>query len=189
MCSARRNVRFTPESGHPRRSTFNARQVNFDYIDRDHRFVRHNACSYNPSGIYCDRAQATSQGKNMSENSTRTDGRDRETGRFLPGNSGNGGRKKGSRNKLGEQFLLDAYEEWKRSGPAALKTMAETDPGGFVRVIAAILPAKLDVTIESELFADAATFAEAFRIARQHIGAEETLQLEAIEYDAEANRA
>ncbi|MGB8827036.1 MAG: hypothetical protein WCD25_27220 [Pseudolabrys sp.] len=45
--------------------------------------------------------------------------------------------------------------------------MAETDPGGFVRMIAGILPAKLDVTIEHELFAAASTFAEAFRIARQ----------------------
>jgi hypothetical protein len=108
-------------------------------------------------------------------------GRDRN-GRFLTGNSG-GGRPKGSRNKLGEKFIEDAYAEWQKSGPAALKTMAETDPGGFVRVIAGILPAKLDVTIEHELFAAASTFAEAFRIARQHIGADETLQLKAIEHD------
>jgi hypothetical protein len=115
-----------------------------------------------------------------------TDRRDAR-GRFLTGNNG-GGRPKGSRNKLGEKFIEDAFEEWKKSGPAALKTMAETDPGGFVRVIAGILPAKLDVTIEHELFAEASTFAEAFRIARQHIGAEEALQLEAIEHDTETNR-
>ena len=93
-----------------------------------------------------------------------------ERGRFLAGNGGNGGRKPGSRNQLGEKFIEDAYAEWKKSGPAALETMAKTDPGGFVRVIAGILPAKLDVTIEHELFAAASTFAEAFRIARQHIG-------------------
>ena len=34
------------------------------------------------------------------------DARDRETGRFQPGNNG-GGRPRGSRNKLGEQFLND----------------------------------------------------------------------------------
>ena len=84
-------------------------------------------------------------------------GRDRN-GRFLTGNNG-GGRPKGSRNKLGEKFIEDAYAEWQKSGPAALKTMAETDPGGFVRMIAGILPAKLDVTIEHELFAAASTFA------------------------------
>jgi hypothetical protein len=61
--------------------------------------------------------------------------------------------------------------------------MAETDPGGFVRMIAGILPAKLDVTIEHELFAAASTFAEAFRIARQHVSDEETLELKVIEHD------
>jgi hypothetical protein len=115
-------------------------------------------------------------------NTTRTHDRRDERGRFLTGNIG-GGRPKGSRNKLGEKFIEDAFEEWKKSGPAALKAMAETDPGGFVRVIAGILPAKIDVMIESELFAAATTFAEAFRIARQHIGAEEALQLTAIDHD------
>lgn len=115
-------------------------------------------------------------------NTARTPDQRDERGRFLTGNNG-GGRPKGSRNRLGEKFIEDAFAEWQKSGPAALKTMAETDPGGFVRVIAGILPAKLDVTIESELFAAASTFAEAFRIARQHIGAEETLQLKALEHE------
>jgi hypothetical protein len=61
--------------------------------------------------------------------------------------------------------------------------MAETDAGGFVRMIAGILSAKLDVTIEHELFAAASTFAEAFRIARQHVSDEETLELKAIEHE------
>ena len=128
--------------------------------------------------------RAHHQGQNMTDTNTGiTPDRRDQRGRFLAGNSGNGGRKPGSRNKLGEKFIEDAYEEWKKSGPAALKTMAETDPGGFVRIIAGILPAKLDVTIEHELFAAASTFAEAFRIARQHIGAEETLELKAIEHE------
>ena len=50
-------------------------------------------------------------------------------------------------------------------------------------LIAGILPAKLDVTIEHELFAAASTFAEAFRIARQHVSDEETLELKAIEHE------
>ena len=119
----------------------------------------------------------------MATNTKQTsDGRDERTGRFLTGNNG-GGRPKGSRNRLGEKFIEDAYAEWKKSGPAALETMAKTDPGGFVRVIAGILPAKLDVTIEHELFAAASTFAEAFRIARQHVSDEETLELKAIEHE------
>jgi hypothetical protein len=131
--------------------------------------------------IFIEHYSAHRKGKRMTDmNTTRTlDQRD-ERGRFLTGNIG-GGRPKGSRNRLGEKFIEDACEEWKKSGPAALATMAKTDPGGFVRVIAGILPTKLDVTIEQELFAAATTFAEAFRIARRHIGAED--QLKAIEHD------
>ena len=71
----------------------------------------------------------------MSESKRHTvDGRDEKTGRFLAGNTGNGGRKPGSRNKLGEQFLSDLHQEWEKSGPAALKAMAEKDPSGFLRV-------------------------------------------------------
>jgi hypothetical protein len=105
---------------------------------------------------------------------TQTNGRDPETGRFLTGNNG-GGRPKGSRNKLGEQFLADLHAEWKKSGPAALKAMAENDPSGFVRVVANILPRELDfaLTTESELFRDCTDFLAAYRLARQHIGAED----------------
>jgi hypothetical protein len=105
-------------------------------------------------------------------------GRDRN-GRFLTGNSG-GGRPKGSRNKLGEKFIEDAYAEWQKSGPAALKTMAETDPGGFCRMVANILPAKIDqtLTVDIELFADVKTFTEAYRIAKEVIGADKNKMIE-----------
>jgi hypothetical protein len=106
---------------------------------------------------------------------TASDDRDPETGRFLPGNSGNGGRPKGSRNKLGEQFVSDLHEEWQRSGPAALKRVAEHDPVAFVKVVANILPSKIDttLTINPELFQEVANFREAWRIARQYIGADD----------------
>ena len=111
----------------------------------------------------------------MSENNSerQTNGRDPKTGRFLAGNNG-GGRKVGSRNRLSEAFLFDLEAEWEKSGPDCLKKMAALDPGGFVRVCANVLPAKLEqtVSIETDLFREAKTFAEAFRIARQHIGAE-----------------
>jgi hypothetical protein len=76
-----------------------------------------------------------------------TDGRDPETGRFLAGNNG-GGRQKGSRNKLGEAFIADAYRDWQKHGAAALRRMRETDPSGYVRVIAQILPDKLEVDVK-----------------------------------------
>jgi hypothetical protein len=43
-------------------------------------------------------------------------------GRWLPGNPG-GGRPLGSRQKLAEQFIRDAYELWKLEGPASLDRM------------------------------------------------------------------
>jgi hypothetical protein len=99
-------------------------------------------------------------------------GRDTETGRFLSGNIG-GGRPKGSRNRLTEQFISDLCQEWEKSGPAALEEIAKSSPVDFVRVVAALVPHRVDATmalIDSELLKEARTFAEAYRIARQVIG-------------------
>jgi hypothetical protein len=110
----------------------------------------------------------------MRENTERTngDGRD-ESGRFLTGNNG-GGRPRGSRNKLGEQFVSDLYSEWQKSGAAALKRMSQDDPTAFVRVVAGILPREIDATlsVDVDLFAECRDFAAAFRLARSVIGAE-----------------
>jgi hypothetical protein len=35
-----------------------------------------------------------------------------EKGRFVPGNNGGGGRPIGSRNQLGEAFIVDLYADW-----------------------------------------------------------------------------
>jgi hypothetical protein len=60
---------------------------------------------------------------------------------FKPGQSGNpAGRPKGSRNKLTEDFLADAYEQWQLHGSAALETMAKTEPAKFCQMIANLLP-------------------------------------------------
>ncbi len=100
--------------------------------------------------------------------------RDPETGQFLLGHTGFGGRPKGSRNKLGEAFLSDLLEEWSKSGPQALKRLAEDDPGAFVRVAASVLPKEIDATLNVDFaaIAEAQTFVEAYRMARDFIGAE-----------------
>ena len=68
---------------------------------------------------------------------------DPKTGRFLPGNTGFGGRPKGSRNKLGEEFLEDLHAEWTEHGKSTLKLAREDKPMDFVRMVAGILPRDL----------------------------------------------
>jgi hypothetical protein len=106
-------------------------------------------------------------------NKLRTDRDDQ--GRFLAGNIGNGGRKKGSRNKLGEAFISDLFELWQRVGPEALATMHKEDNSGFVRVCAALLPKEIDATLSVEhefLINSARDFGAAFRLAQAYIGAQ-----------------
>lgn len=71
---------------------------------------------------------------------------DPQTGRFLTGNSG-GGRKKGSRNKLGEAFVSDMYEAWTAQGPDVIARVIKDDPAAFLRSMVAILPKELEVTV------------------------------------------
>ena len=60
---------------------------------------------------------------------------------FKPGQSGNPtGRPKGSRSKLSNDFLTDAYAEWQEHGRAALQAMAKTEPAKFCQMVANLLP-------------------------------------------------
>lgn len=110
-----------------------------------------------------------------------TDNRNGTNGQFLQGKSGNPvGRPKGSRNKLGEQFLSDLRAEWEVSGAEALKRVAANDPTAFVRTVASILPREIDQTIniDSELFREVRDFRAAWALARQHIGADDDKLIE-----------
>ena len=65
---------------------------------------------------------------------------------FKPGDSGNpAGRPVGARNKLTETYCEDAYAAWLKHGAEAFDTLAENDPGTFVKVIASLMPR--DVTL------------------------------------------
>ncbi len=65
--------------------------------------------------------------------------KDPKTGRFLSGNSG-GGRPKGSRNKLGEQFLSALAEDFAEHGHEAIVACREAKPNEYVKIIAGLLP-------------------------------------------------
>jgi hypothetical protein len=68
--------------------------------------------------------------------------RNTETGRFLTGNSG-GGRPKGSRNKLGEQFLEALAQDFTVNGQAAIVACREEKPTEYLKVVASLLPKEL----------------------------------------------
>lgn len=74
-----------------------------------------------------------------------------EKGRFLPGNSGFGGRPKGSRNKLGEAFIAALYDDFAENGVAVIARVREEDPATYVKVCAGLLPKELRISDEREL--------------------------------------
>lgn len=74
---------------------------------------------------------------------------------FLPGQSGNpAGRPKGSRNKLGEEFIQKLYADFQEHGEAAIVKVREEKPEHYLKVIAGILPKELKITNESDLTDD-----------------------------------
>lgn len=73
-------------------------------------------------------------------------GKKQKASLFKPGQSGNPkGRPKGAKNKLGEDFLNDIHDLWKLNGKDYLVSMAERNPGEFVRVVASVLPKEITV--------------------------------------------
>jgi hypothetical protein len=64
---------------------------------------------------------------------------------FQPGNSGGPGRPRGSRNKLSESFLDALYQDFQTSGIAAIVAARAESPLGYVRMIASLMPQKLEL--------------------------------------------
>ena len=71
-----------------------------------------------------------------------------EKGRFVAGNSGNGGRPKGSRNKLGEAFVAALLNDWEENGVEAIAKVRAEKPDAYLKVIASILPKELNVNVQ-----------------------------------------
>lgn len=74
---------------------------------------------------------------------------------FKPGQSGNPkGKPKGSRNKLGEDFIAALHDDFQEHGVTAIQSVRLEKPDAYIKVIASILPRELKVTTENDLTDD-----------------------------------
>lgn len=62
---------------------------------------------------------------------------------FVAGGPPGPGRPKGARSKLGEAFLRALKADFAAGGLDAIQRMRATDPSGYVRTIASLLPKEL----------------------------------------------
>jgi hypothetical protein len=62
---------------------------------------------------------------------------------FQPGGPGGPGRPKGAKNRLGERYLCDLEEAWKEHGAEVIRSVIESDPATFLKVVASLVPKEL----------------------------------------------
>jgi hypothetical protein len=80
------------------------------------------------------------------EQTISTDEKPRPAHLFGPGNNANPkGRPKGSRNKLGEEFVAALQRDFEAHGEKVIETVRIDKPDQYLKVIASILPKELNV--------------------------------------------
>ncbi|MBH5372814.1 hypothetical protein [Bradyrhizobium glycinis] len=99
---------------------------------------------------------------------------DEKTGQFLPGNKGNGGRRKGARNRLHADFVVALQEHFTEFGKAAIDIVFKESPKDYLKIITAVLPkefiledGRLDAMGDEEI---AEYLAEIRRLKAEQIG-------------------
>jgi hypothetical protein len=83
-----------------------------------------------------------------------TNGEEKEDGRskgwIKPGEVRNpAGRPKGTRNKLGEDFLKDLHDAWKTKGKGAIDCVVKDRPHEFLKVVAGLLPKDINIKVDA----------------------------------------
>jgi hypothetical protein len=99
-----------------------------------------------------------------------SNGRNPKNGQFVVGHSGNGGRRPGARNRLGETFVADLANCWEKHGAAALEACATEEPATFCRIVATLLPKQAELNIDIEVLHDVTSKLEAFRAMNELLG-------------------
>lgn len=82
------------------------------------------------------------------------EGRDPKTGQFLKGAKGVGGRKKGSRAKLGEAFFAELYSDFLEHGPQVIAQVRFRRPEIYMQVISKLMPQKLEISTPTDGLSD-----------------------------------
>ena len=82
------------------------------------------------------------------------------SGRFLTGNNG-GGRPKGSRNKLTDQFLSAISDDFAEHGAEAIAKVRSSDPAAYLKLVGSLLPRGLIMKREESMHFDYADLTEA----------------------------
>lgn len=69
---------------------------------------------------------------------------------FEVGHPGGPGRPKGSKNRLGEDFVEDLHTVWREGGIVKLRELLQSDPATVVNAIVKVLPKTLDVNVKAD---------------------------------------
>jgi hypothetical protein len=94
-----------------------------------------------------------------------------EAGKATQFKPGEGGRPKGSRNKLGEAFISALQADFREHGDEAIRRTREEKPAEYIKVLAGILPKEIEIRRPLEDLSDD-ELVNAIELIRASIGAD-----------------